>query len=146
MLVSEESVKVFVRVRPLLPSEKNEEIGNWKYKDNSISEETTIGNRVYSFDKCFNSEGQSFFSFFSSLSLILPSILSPFSFFFLILTFFLYIATNSEIYDTIGRPIIEKFMSGKNGTIFTYGQSGAGKTWTLRGKLYPSQSLSHSSL
>jgi len=50
----------------------------------------------------------------------------------------------SEIYDYIGKPIVESryimlillgVLEGFNGTIFAYGQTGSGKTYTMSGEL-----------
>eukprot|EP00948_MAST-09A_sp_MAST-9A-sp1_P002001 g2001.t1 len=40
---------------------------------------------------------------------------------------------NQEIYDKIGKPIVEGAMQGINGTIFAYGQTSSGKTHTVMG-------------
>ena len=42
-------------------------------------------------------------------------------------------ASNSEVYDIVGKQLVTKAMGGFNGTVFTYGQTGSGKTWTMRG-------------
>lgn len=51
-----------------------------------------------------------------------------------------YVATDNisqaEIFDVIGKPIADSCLSGYNSTIFAYGQTGAGKTFTILG---PSQ-------
>jgi len=39
----------------------------------------------------------------------------------------------SEIYSNVGKRIVEDIMAGYNGTIFAYGQSGSGKTYTMYG-------------
>ncbi|GMH62540.1 hypothetical protein TL16_g03493 [Triparma laevis f. inornata] len=39
----------------------------------------------------------------------------------------------SDIYETIGSPIIESSLSSKNSVLFSFGVSGSGKTWTLLG-------------
>ena len=36
-----------------------------------------------------------------------------------------------EIYKEVGGPIIKSVIGGFNGTIFAYGQTGGGKTWTM---------------
>uniref|UniRef100_A0A0X3P085 Kinesin-like protein n=1 Tax=Schistocephalus solidus TaxID=70667 RepID=A0A0X3P085_SCHSO len=38
-----------------------------------------------------------------------------------------------DIFNKIARPIIEKVFEGYNGTIFAYGQTGTGKTFTMEG-------------
>ena len=42
-------------------------------------------------------------------------------------------SNQSEIYANVGKRIVEDIMSGYNGTIFAYGQSGSGKTYTMYG-------------
>ena len=37
------------------------------------------------------------------------------------------------IYDDIARPIVEAVLDGFNGTVFAYGQTGTGKTYTMEG-------------
>ena len=38
-----------------------------------------------------------------------------------------------EIFDFIGKPIIEDVLTGYNGTVIAYGQTGAGKSYTMMG-------------
>jgi hypothetical protein len=38
-----------------------------------------------------------------------------------------------EMYDKVGKQTISDFMNGFNGTIFAYGQSGSGKTFSMLG-------------
>ena len=42
-------------------------------------------------------------------------------------------ATQDDIYSFVGKETLNDVMAGYNGTIFTYGQSGSGKTHTLYG-------------
>ncbi len=37
----------------------------------------------------------------------------------------------STIFNHIAKPIADSCMQGYNGTIFAYGQTGAGKTYTI---------------
>jgi len=41
--------------------------------------------------------------------------------------------TQEDIFQTVGLPITDKCLQGYNGTIFAYGQTGAGKTFTIQG-------------
>ena len=43
--------------------------------------------------------------------------------------------SQEEIFKQIGEPILESFIGGYNCTIFCYGQTGAGKTYTMMGPL-----------
>jgi hypothetical protein len=42
-------------------------------------------------------------------------------------------STQEQVYAELGIPIVEKALSGYNGTIFAYGQTGSGKTWSMLG-------------
>ena len=42
-------------------------------------------------------------------------------------------SSQQEIFEQIGKPISNSCLSGYNGTIFAYGQTGAGKTFTILG-------------
>lgn len=45
--------------------------------------------------------------------------------------------TQRSIYDKCGASVVEAVLSGYNGTIFAYGQTGAGKTFTMEGAQNP---------
>ena len=38
-----------------------------------------------------------------------------------------------DVYNVVARPIVDAVLSGYNGTIFAYGQTGTGKTFTMEG-------------
>lgn len=40
-------------------------------------------------------------------------------------------ATQEEVFDAVGRPLVEKMLSGFNCSLLAYGQSGNGKTYTM---------------
>ncbi|KAI8811185.1 P-loop containing nucleoside triphosphate hydrolase protein [Cladochytrium replicatum] len=42
-------------------------------------------------------------------------------------------STQTEMYNACARPIVESVLSGYNGTIFAYGQTGTGKTFSMEG-------------
>lgn len=42
-------------------------------------------------------------------------------------------AAQTEVYNETARPIVESVLEGYNGTIFAYGQTGTGKTFTMVG-------------
>jgi kinesin family protein 6/9 len=44
-----------------------------------------------------------------------------------------YQANQEEIFDKVGKGVVEQALKGINGTIFAYGQSGSGKTFTITG-------------
>ena len=39
----------------------------------------------------------------------------------------------SQVYEDMGKPIVEKAIEGFNGTVFAYGQTGSGKTYSMLG-------------
>lgn len=39
----------------------------------------------------------------------------------------------SDVYDDIAKPIVQAATAGFNGTIFAYGQTSSGKTYTMTG-------------
>ena len=44
-------------------------------------------------------------------------------------------SSQEEVYDFTVRPAIAKVLEGYNSTILAYGQTGAGKTFTMEGKM-----------
>lgn len=44
-------------------------------------------------------------------------------------------STQMDLYRSVAVPIVEKVLKGYNGTIFAYGQSGTGKTYTMIGDI-----------
>ncbi len=45
-------------------------------------------------------------------------------------------ANQSDIYELVGRPVVDYAMTGYNGSVYVYGQTGAGKTFTMQGTLH----------
>lgn len=41
--------------------------------------------------------------------------------------------TNAVVFDRVARDIVRSVVAGYNGCIFAYGQTAAGKTWTMQG-------------
>ena len=41
--------------------------------------------------------------------------------------------TQQDIFDTVGRPLCDHFLAGYNTTLLAYGQTGAGKSYTMHG-------------
>ena len=41
-----------------------------------------------------------------------------------------------ELYDETFRSLVDSVLAGFNGTIFAYGQTGTGKTYTMEGECY----------
>ena len=42
-------------------------------------------------------------------------------------------AEQAEIFEFVGKPIVEDVLTGYNGTVIAYGQTGAGKSYTMMG-------------
>jgi len=40
-------------------------------------------------------------------------------------------STQLEVYKHTALPIVDSVLDGYNGTVFAYGQTGAGKTWSM---------------
>lgn len=43
------------------------------------------------------------------------------------------VAQQAEIFEFVGRPIVDDVLTGYNGTVIAYGQTGAGKSYTMMG-------------
>ena len=46
--------------------------------------------------------------------------------------------TQKSLYDKCAAPVVDSVLQGYNGTVFAYGQTGAGKTWTMEGDIQSS--------
>uniref|UniRef100_A0A0K0FVZ2 Kinesin-like protein KIF15 (inferred by orthology to a human protein) n=1 Tax=Strongyloides venezuelensis TaxID=75913 RepID=A0A0K0FVZ2_STRVS len=44
-------------------------------------------------------------------------------------------STQVEVFEKLGKRIVDGCVAGVNGTIFVYGQTGSGKTWTMLGPI-----------
>lgn len=42
-------------------------------------------------------------------------------------------STQEEVYDEVVHHMVERFLEGYNGTVFAYGQTASGKTYTIEG-------------
>ena len=42
-------------------------------------------------------------------------------------------STQQDVFDVAARPILDQVLKGYNGTIFAYGQTASGKTYTMQG-------------
>ena len=42
-------------------------------------------------------------------------------------------SSQKKVYDTTARPVVDSALQGYNATIFAYGQTGTGKTFTMEG-------------
>lgn len=43
-------------------------------------------------------------------------------------------SSQKNVFDVAAKDIVKQFIEGYNGTIFAYGQTGAGKTYTIQGE------------
>jgi len=99
-----ESIKVVFRVRPLNSKEKND-----GRKISTIAHEKSGVVEVRNPSPDHENDASKTFSF--------DSVFSEHS-------------TQRQIYDTCAAPVVSSVLDGYNGTIFAYGQTGAGKTHT----------------
>ena len=51
-----------------------------------------------------------------------------------LLSFELFSSKQRDLYDETFRDLVESVLDGFNGTVFAYGQTGTGKTFTMQGK------------
>lgn len=102
--MASDSIRVSVRVRPLNAREQSLALSSRASWDLS---ETTITQQIN--DKPILSNSFAFDHVF------LPSV------------------DNASVYNAIARPVVNSAVSGINGTIFAYGQTAAGKTYTMLG-------------
>lgn len=42
-------------------------------------------------------------------------------------------ASQEDLFEAVGAPLVQAVLDGTNATIFAYGQTGTGKTWTMEG-------------
>ncbi|XP_039297338.1 centromere-associated protein E [Nilaparvata lugens] len=101
--MSDKKIKVAIRVRPLIEREKNEGL-QLRW--------TTEDNKIYQIDPAngkSKGDAYTFDHIFGSSE------------------------SNDKVFDTIIKPIIDASMQGFNGTVFAYGQTSSGKTYTMSG-------------
>jgi len=55
--------------------------------------------------------------------------------YFTIIVLCLYSSKQRDLYDETFRDLVQAVLDGFNGTIFAYGQTGTGKTFTMQGSL-----------
>ena len=118
------TIKVAIRLRPLLP---HEDFEYWIVDP--------IHNLITSsFDNNYNNNSKKDKNNLNTINqLLLDNIYIPQSFKFD--KIFTKEATSEKIYLDICQDIIKGFIKGINGTIFTYGQTTSGKTYTMLGNI-----------
>ena len=99
--MSQDNIKVILRIRPKSKNEQNSNCNYLKIENNTLIINTKNDSRQFHFDYIANEESSQYDLFINSAKLI-----------------------------------CDKVLEGYNGTIFVYGQTGAGKTYTLLGNKY----------
>ena len=107
-------IKVFVRFRPLNELENDMLSDNCGWETPKYISDTQIG--IYSTKEVKDTNAE------------IPSNLI-----FKYDKIFNSVSQQSQVYENVGKRIVGDVMEGYNGTIFAYGQSGSGKTYTMYG-------------
>ncbi|XP_078615486.1 osmotic avoidance abnormal protein 3-like isoform X3 [Branchiostoma floridae x Branchiostoma japonicum] len=102
--MASEAVKVIVRCRPLNEREKNLNCGVVIKMDGGIQCGIIKPDR--------QDEPPKLFTFDGSYDMV---------------------STTEKIYDDVAYPLVESVVEGYNGTVFAYGQTGCGKSFTMQG-------------
>ncbi|ETO26576.1 hypothetical protein RFI_10561 [Reticulomyxa filosa] len=119
LYMREESIRVLGRFRPISSSEKNhqtQEIVN-KWKTQVLTDVPPIFVSPQSVKLARDHESEQ-----NSYKCTLDRIFPPDS-------------TQHEVFLHVGKPMVDAALEGYNATIFCYGQSGAGKSFTVENKL-----------
>ncbi|XP_050486352.1 centromere-associated protein E-like [Bombus huntii] len=98
-----DSIKVAIKVRPLIKREKDDNLG---------IQWTIQGNSIVSTDQEVKKRGDGGFYFDHIFDMN---------------------ASNWDVFDTVVKPIVNAAVNGFNGTVFAYGQTSSGKTYTMMG-------------
>eukprot|EP00756_Hemistasia_phaeocysticola_P041812 Hpha_TRINITY_DN16936_c0_g1::TRINITY_DN16936_c0_g1_i4::g.56648::m.56648/K10392/KIF1; kinesin family member 1 len=111
-----ESVQVAVRMRPFNQREKDADsflvvrmANETKGSRTWIRKNKDAAERMYEFDYSFQTHGKD-----------VPGI-GPY-------------ADQNTVFDTLGKPVLDSALEGKNVCLFAYGQTGAGKSFSMLGK------------
>ena len=115
-MATQENIKVFGRVRPMSKAGNASCLRVDSAKDSIIVKNSTDPPREFAFNKVFD-------GFASQVSFLSPC-------FSIAISCFSY---QEAVFFDLGRPVVDGFFSGINGTIFAYGQTGSGKTFTMLG-------------
>lgn len=110
-----ESIKVGIKLRPILSCDSVKE-NLWNLRANKIKST----NGKYSIPFGVFCEFSKIFKFTKILNFMLDTVYNEET-------------TNEEIYENLAKPIVSKVIDGFNGTIFAYGQTSSGKTYTMMG-------------
>ena len=131
------TIKVAIRLRPLLP---HEDFEYWSINTNKNLISSKSENNIKNSDESFTSNKSNKMNIMPKdmylNQLLLDNIFVPQSFKFD--KIFTKEITSEKIYLDICQDVIESFIKGINGTIFVYGQTTSGKTYTMLGNVdYP---------
>ena len=122
----DDNLKVYIRVRPPLISEKDSSLP-FRSVASVSDDKTTISLIEYlgfEFDEALKQK-----ELMENPSLFVPH---PYTFDHI----FDMESTQEDVYKIAAVPAVESLMSGYNSTIFAYGQTGTGKTYTMEGFSY----------
>jgi len=114
-----DNVQVSVRIRPLIREEREIETIAWLWENNTITQDTS---RIplYKQTTLSRSALDQMQAQTSSTNYIFDNLFCPEH-------------TNEHIFVRIVKPIIIKALQGYHGSIFSYGQTSSGKTFTMNG-------------
>ena len=131
------TIKVAIRLRPLLP---HEDFEYWSINTNKNLISSKSENNIKNDDESFTSNKSNKMNIMPKdiylNQLLLDNIFIPQSFKFD--KIFTKEITSEKIYLDICQDVIKSFIKGINGTIFVYGQTTSGKTYTMLGNVdYP---------
>ena len=131
------TIKVAIRLRPLLP---HEDFEYWSINTNKNLISSKSENNIKNSDESFTSNKNNKMNIMPKdmylNQLLLDNIFVPQSFKFD--KIFTKEITSEKIYLDICQDVIKSFIKGINGTIFVYGQTTSGKTYTMLGNVdYP---------
>ena len=131
------TIKVAIRLRPLLP---HEDFEYWSINTNKNLISSKSENNIKNSDESFTSNKSNKMNIMPKdmylNQLLLDNIFVPQSFKFD--KIFTKEITSEKIYLDICQDVIRSFIKGINGTIFVYGQTTSGKTYTMLGNVdYP---------
>ena len=131
------TIKVAIRLRPLLP---HEDFEYWSINTNKNLISSKSENNIKNNDESFTSNKSNKMNIMPKdmylNQLLLDNIFVPQSFKFD--KIFTKEITSEKIYLDICQDVIKSFIKGINGTIFVYGQTTSGKTYTMLGNVdYP---------
>ncbi|XP_020278586.1 centromere-associated protein E-like isoform X2 [Pseudomyrmex gracilis] len=103
--MSDSSIQVAIKIRPLIQREKEE---------NLPMQWISQGKTIVATDAEIKKRGDGGFQFDHIFDMN---------------------STNNDVFDTIVKPIVDAAVNGFNGTVFAYGQTSSGKTYTMMGTM-----------